>query len=146
MTAVKTEEAEERVMPDYFMVTQEAFDARDWGRGAVPAYRVDTVARIFFGMSASWLRLKLKEDEGHPATWFVNRDGTRMEFRRLDPAKTDSARVFTLADIEPMAWSLYRFDSFGPGRLAKSLRIVEAEAIMFGFIKVDGDPEEDDPQ
>jgi hypothetical protein len=144
MTAVKTD-MEDRAMPETFMVTEEAFNERDWGRGPTPTYRVDVVARFFFGMSASWLRLKLKADEEHPATWFVNPDGSRMEFRRLDPMKGTSARVFTLADIEPMAWSLYRLGAFGPVRLAKILRVVEAQAVMYGFVNVEGYPEEDDP-
>lgn len=125
------------------MVTEEMFDAKypPGVRGQVPKYTVDQVAKFFFAKSASWLRLMMKPDEDHPDTYFV-RDGLRMEFRRLDPGKSDSARVFTLADIEPMVWSLVRFGSVDPQGLGHVLRLVEAEAILYGLVTevpADGD-------
>jgi hypothetical protein len=116
------------------MVTEEMIDERDWSRGQAPFYRVDEVAKFFFGMSASWLRLKLRADEEHPLTWFVLR-GQKMDFRRNDPDKDDSSRVFTLADIAPMAWSLRYFGAITPLRLAHVLRIVEAEAYLYDLLK-----------
>lgn len=116
-----------------FMVTEAMINERDWSRGQAPFYRVDEVAKFFFGMSASWLRLKLRPDEDHPDTWFVMR-GKRIDFRRNDPGKDDSSRVFTLADIEPMAWSLYRFGVIDWARLGQILRIVEAEAFLYELL------------
>jgi hypothetical protein len=126
-----------------FMVTEQMIDERNWERGQAPFFRVDTVAKVFFGMSASWLRLKLKADKEHPDTWFVHQ-GKRMDFRRSDPDRTDSARVFTLADIEPMAWSLYRFGAanFDSIRLAKILRIVQAVAILYKLIPTESEEDE----
>jgi hypothetical protein len=125
------------------MVTEEMIDGRDWGRGAVPVYRVAEVAKFFFGMSESWLRLKLRPDEDHPDTWFVYR-GRRMDIRRKDPDKDDSERVFTLADIEPMAVSLRRFGAISAIRFAQILRIVEAEAYLYGLL-TPPPPEEETP-
>jgi hypothetical protein len=131
-----------------FMVTEAMIDERDWGRSQVPVYRVSEVATVFFGMSESWLRLKLRDDKDHPATWFTTMDGRKMDFRRKDPGKSDSERVFLLSDIEPMAWSLYRFGAFerhgGARRIALILRVVEAEAFLYGLL----DPSEpgEDPE
>lgn len=106
--------------------------ARNWHRRQMPTYRVEEVAKFFFGMSASWLRLKLNPDKEHPETWFVI-NGLRMEFRRRDPAKTDSARVFWLSDIEKMAYSLHDFGVIDNARLARVLHVVESEAELYGL-------------
>jgi hypothetical protein len=115
-------------------------EARDWSRGARPTYHINEVAKIFFAMSASWLRLRLKADDDHPETWFVNPDGTRMQFRRNDPEKAVSARVFWLSDIEPMVWSLVRFGGIETHRLAHVLRVVEAEGVLYELLPSSPDP------
>lgn len=127
------------------MVTEEMIDGRDWGRGALPVYRVAEVAKFFFGMSESWLRLKLRADEDHPDTWFVYQ-GKRMDIRRKKPDKDDSERVFTLADIELMALSLRRFGAISPIRFAQILRIVEAEAYLYGLLVPSPAAEGEDPE
>jgi hypothetical protein len=114
------------------MVTEAMIVSRSWHRRQAPFFRVETVARVFFGMSASWLRLKLNPDAEHPDTWFV-RDGRRMEFRRLSAEKPSSARVFTLADIEPMAYSLRNLGAIDSQRLVQILDIVRAMATLYGL-------------
>jgi hypothetical protein len=123
-------------LPDFpgFMITEEMIEARDWSRGARPTYHMNEVAKFFFAMSASWLRLRLKSDEEHPETWFVNPDGTRMEFRRNDPNRATSARLFWLSDIEKMAWSLIRLGGIDPDRLARVLRVVEAQGVLYELL------------
>lgn len=121
-----------RIIPAQ-MVTEEMINARSWARGQGPFYKMDETAKMFFAMSASWLRLKLRPDDEHPETWFTV-GGKRMDFRRKDPLKSDSARVFTLADIEPMAWSLFNYGSIDAIRIGQILRIVEATAILYGLI------------
>jgi len=74
-----------------------------------PAFNVDQVAKFFFARSGSWLRFRMRPDEDHPHTWLVL-DGAPIDIQRKDPEDTGSARVFSVADIEPMAWSLYRFE------------------------------------
>jgi hypothetical protein len=148
----QAEAAPASVTPKY-MVTEAMIDEREW-KGQAPVFHVNGVAQVFFGMSASWLRLKLKADENHPDTWFVTGGhlengklvgGTRMNFRRADPEKSDSARKFLLSDIEPMAWSLYRFGSIGPNRLAQIRWIVEAVARLYKLLPPESgeDPEEE---
>lgn len=142
-TEAKADAAPEPVSLE-FMVTESMIDERDWTRSQVPVFRVSEVAKFFFGMSESWLRLKMRPDEKHPNTWFVNADGTPMEFRRKDPDKSDSERVFLLSDIEPMAWSLVRFNSIGSLRLAHILRIVQAVGVLYELIPTEipeADPE-----
>lgn len=136
------EAAVEEAVPA-FLVPEEMITGRDWGRGQVPVYRVSEVAKVFFGMSESWLRLKLRPDEKHPLTWFTW-NGERMEFRRKDPGKGDSERVFLLSDIERMAWSLRRLGGISAVRFAHVLRVVEAQAHLYSLIGDEGD-EEGDP-
>jgi hypothetical protein len=129
-------------LPDFpgYMITEEMIAARDWTRGARPTYHMNEVAKFFFAMSSSWLRLRLKADENHPETWFVNPDGTRMRFRRNDPDKAVSARVFWLSDVEPMVWSLVRFGGIDPDRLARVLRVVEAQGVLYELLPSSPDP------
>lgn len=115
-----------------YMVTEAMLLGRKWHRRQAPFYRVEEVAKFFFAMSASWLRLKMAEDADHPETWFV-RDGERMRFRRSKPEKADSARVFLLSDIEPMAYSLHDFAGIDGARLARILSVVQAEAQLYGL-------------
>lgn len=138
------EAAVEEAVPS-FLVTEEMITQRDWGRGQVPVYRVSEVAKVFFGMSESWLRLKLRPDNKHPDTWFVW-NGQKMDFRRKDPGKGNSERVFLLSDIERMAWSLRRLRGISAIRLAHVLRVVEAQAYLYNLLgeadDEDGDAEE----
>jgi hypothetical protein len=115
-----------------YMVTEAMLLARKWHRRQAPFFRVEEVAKVFFGMSASWLRLKMSADPEHPETWFV-RAGKAMGFRRSNPDKTDSARVFWLSDIEPMAYSLHQFGAIDSARLARVLSVVQAVAALYGL-------------
>src|SRR5215831_11940851 len=76
---------------------------------ADPGLTVHELSRLFFGKSSSWLRLRMREDERHPMTWMVL-DGAPLVIERKDPDEAESARIFSLADIEPMAYSMYFFD------------------------------------
>lgn len=120
------------------IVTEATIVGRNWRRKAVPTYSVHEVAKTFFGMSSSWVRLKLNPDENHPNTWFTHENGDRIEFRRRTPkttGKTDPARLFLLSDIEPMARSLFRFAAIDGRRLALILKVVKAEADLFGLLE-----------
>jgi len=132
MTQVRAAES----ILDVSIVTEEMISERNWDRGNGPFFSVDQAAKMFFGMSASWLRLKLKPDEDHPETWFTHPDGRRMTFRRKDPERADSSRVFWLSDIGPMAWSLFRSDErFTAEKLGRVLHVVEAVALLYGLIE-----------
>lgn len=115
------------------MVTEEMVAKVNWHRKQGPFYRVEEAAKFFFGMSSSWFRLKLNPDDDHPLTWFVEEDGSRMEFRRRDPENSNSARVFWLSDIERMLWSLRDFGAIDSARVSLVLRVVEAEARLYGL-------------
>lgn len=118
---------------DQLIVTEAQIVSRDWRRSAVPTFSVHEVAKVFFAMSPSWIRLMLNADDEHPNTYFVNPDGTRMEFRRRDPDKPAdrSARLFLLSDIEPMAISLFRFSRISGLRLTQIREIVLALAELY---------------
>lgn len=118
--------------PDY-IVTEAMIIGRNWDRKAGPFYSVHVVSQVFFAMSSSWLRLKLSPERDRPYGSFLNPDGTPMVFRRRDPAKSDSARVFTLADVEKMARSLVRLGDISSAKYAKILTLVNAQADLFGL-------------
>jgi hypothetical protein len=126
------------------MVTDAMILSRSWYRRQAPIYQVEVVARVFFAMSASWLRLKLNPDREHPETWFVV-NGHRMEFRRRNPDKSDSARVFWLSDIEKMAYSLYDFGAIDGPKLALVLQVVQAEAFLYGLFEETEAPAAQEP-
>lgn len=127
------------------MVTEEMILSRDWYRKQIPAYAVNEAAKAFFGMSASWLRLKLNPSKGRPRTSFVDEKGERLVFRRLNPEKKTSARVIMLSDIEPMAWSLFNFGDIDQAKLVRILRVVEAAAQLYGLFE-DPEPAKDEPR
>jgi hypothetical protein len=134
---------ESRSNPQFeIMVTEEMIAGRDWDRKAGPFYRVNDMAKFFFGMSSSWLRLKMKPDRLHPETWFTV-NGKPMDFRRLDETKSDSARVFWLSDVELMAYSLFAFNSISEEKLGKILAIVRATADLYDLF---GDEPQDPPE
>jgi hypothetical protein len=123
---------------DQPLVTELMIISRDWRRKQAPFYSVSDVAKFFFGMSASWLRLKLTPEPHRPKTSFV-RNGEPMEFRRRDPGKTDSARVFLLSDIEPMARSLHEFGDIGTQRLVQILDVVRSQVQLYELLDEPGD-------
>lgn len=134
--------------PDY-MVTEAMLLSRNWDRKQAPFFHVEEVAKFFFGMSASWLRLRMAADAEHPNSWFTHPDGRRIEFRRADPDKPDSARVFLLSDVEPMAHSLHRLGKISSARLAKILEVVRAVAQVYSLFDSPGtaadEPGDEDP-
>lgn len=134
---------ESRSNPQFeIMVTEAMIESRDWDRKAGPFYRVNDMSKFFFGMSSSWLRLKMKPDKTHPETWFTI-NGKAMDFRRLDDTKSDSARVFWLSDVELMAYSLFAFGAISEEKLGKILAIVRATADLY---KLFGDEPQDPPE
>jgi hypothetical protein len=82
-----------------------------YGRDGLPDphFNVDVTATVWFGMSGSWLRFRMRPSAEHPLTWLVL-DGKPYEIKRKNPDDEQSHRVFSLADIEPMAWSLYSIE------------------------------------
>lgn len=116
--------------PDY-MVTEAMIVSRDWRRKQAPFYSVHEVAKVYFAMSSSWLRLKLNPEPGRPEGSFLDEHGKAMQFRRRDPDKADSARVFTLADVERMAYSLWELGDIESGRLTQILSLVKCEAELY---------------
>lgn len=116
------------------IVTEAMIEARSWHRKQRPVYRVDEMAKFFFGMSASWMRLKLNPDKNHPETWFTDEHDNRMVFRRSDPEKA-SARLFWLSDVEPMAASLLKYGAITRAKYAHSLNVVQAQAALYELDK-----------
>lgn len=117
-----------------FWITSAMIESQNWHRRQKPLYSVHEVAKVFFGMSGSWLRGKLAADPKHPDTWFVL-DGKAMDFARRDPAARESSgRIFSLAQIEPMARSLRDFGAIDDERLATIISLVIGQGKLYGLL------------
>jgi hypothetical protein len=90
-----------------------------------PWFRMDTVCRVFFARSSSWLRLHLRAGD------FVL-DGEPMEFYR-DASKV-AARLFTLADVERMAHALHQKGMIDDTQLLCTLQTVIWVARQHGIL------------
>jgi hypothetical protein len=117
------------------LVTEKMIFDQKWERRQGPFYSVHEVAKVVFGMSPSWLRLKMTAKPERPMTSFVDAGGQAMTFLRRDPEDEVSARVFTLADFEPMARSLRSFGDISDERLDLIMQLVVVQAKMFGLIQ-----------
>ncbi len=97
----------------------------------VPSFNVSVTAQVFFGRSASWLRLHMRPSEGFPEGSFVL-DGTTV----VEPQRSRSAfRVFSLADIEPMAYALAQNGVIDQARLVAAVNIAKWVARTHGILK-----------
>jgi hypothetical protein len=126
---------------EYRVTEERVLRKKDWDRGQAPRYRTDECAKFFFSMSASWLRLLLTPDEDHPETWFVDATGRRIQFRRADENNPQSARIFLISDIEPMAYSLFDFGRISAQQLSRILNVVLAEADLYELFDKSRDQE-----
>lgn len=97
-------------------------DMLKYGRDGLPDphFNVEETAKMFYGMSGSWLRFRMRPNDDHPLTWLVL-DGKPIEILRKNPDDEQSHRVFVLSDMEPIAWSLYHFEEAEIARAGSEL-------------------------
>ena len=101
----------------------------------VPFFSVDATAKVFFGRSQSWLRLHMSDGrftldgkpvEPHRGSAYTAGDPPRLVL---------GTRAFSLADIEPMAWSAARCGIIDASRLANAIFIVKGIARQHGILR-----------
>lgn len=105
----------------------------------VPNFAVQEVAKCFFGKEADWLRWRMRPDkprtdgtQTYPEGAFVL-DGKPMEFKRKpSPHGGETARYFTLADVERMAHALAQQGIIDGTRLSLIVLQVQACARTWG--------------
>lgn len=114
-----------------------------------PRYSVQEVSKCFFGQGPDWLRWRMRPDKPskrtgkskHPNGFFLL-DGKPLKFKRLKPRTSDpekaqdpnlnTARYYTLADIERMAYALAQQGVIDGVRLAHIILIVRCVARLYG--------------
>jgi hypothetical protein len=91
-----------------------------------PSFSTLVVANAFFGLSAAWLRVKMRPSEKYPHGELVL-DGQPLEIRR----SSAQDRQFSLLDIERVARALHTAGSINDRRLASALTMVVACAVAY---------------
>lgn len=96
----------------------------------VPVFGVEATAQMFFARSGSWLRMRMRPHPPEfPHGYFVL-DGKPLKIRRT---KSD-ARIFSLADIEPMAWALAQNGVIDSDQLTAIIQLVKWSARLHGIL------------
>lgn len=106
----------EGIDPDRMM-----FDGVDQSKS--PTFTMGEVAKLFFGRSTSWLRVKERDGE------FV------LDGVEIVPSRSETNwRKFVLADIERLAHALASSGAITPHHLMQTLRILKAQGVMSKMI------------
>lgn len=95
------------------MITRDEHGAPD------PWYSTNTVASLFFGRSAAWLRVRMRQDDEWPQSQLVL-DGQPIEIYR----STSQDRQFSLLNIERAAHALLANGSLDRYRFACTIQMV----------------------
>lgn len=90
-----------------------------------PTFTVSEAAKVFFGMSAAWLRWRDKE-----GAFVLN--GKKVGQTRIKQA--NDRRVYTLSDIELIVHALGQRDMLDGRRVALALRVVKSLAQLYGYL------------
>lgn len=110
----------------------------------VPRFSVQEAAKCFFGQSADWLRWRMRgpiRGRNNQAEKYFTLDGELLEFKRLKgESKSETARYYTLADIEKMGHALAQNGAISGVDLAHIVVMVRACARLYG-IEEPGQPE-----
>lgn len=112
-----------------------------------PRFSVQEIAKTFFAQSSDWLRWRMRPDKPNkqgevrfPEGFFVL-DGKPLKFKRLISDSKDpnhqTARYFTLADIERMAHALAQQGIIDGLRLGNILTMLRCCARLYGIPDVE---------
>jgi hypothetical protein len=109
----------------------------------IPHFSVQETAKVFFGKGPDWLRWRMRPDKPNdvgnqrfPEGYFLL-DGEPMDFKRKPTSRRgrsddNTARYFTLADIERMAHALTQVGAMDGVRLANIVMMVRTCARLYG--------------
>lgn len=99
-----------------------------------PWYSTHTVATVFIGRSAAWLRVKMRQSDEFPHSQLIL-DGVALDIHRSPTGD----RQFSLADIERTAHALHEGGAIDDKRFACMIMMVVWSARQNG-LPVDGGP------
>lgn len=110
----------ERGLPDGLI-----FEGVDPDTVSKPAFSVSQAAQFFFHRTAHWMR------------WRENNGGFVFDGEPVVPARTyeGGSRVYYLPHIEKMAHGLAQEGYITSEELANIIRVIYAEALLWGLIK-----------
>lgn len=102
-----------------------------------PRFSVQEVSKCFFGKGSDWLRWRSRPDPKgkHPDGFFVL-DGKPLDVKRLpgkNKGEENTARYYTLADVEKMAHALAQQGAIDGGQLANIILMVKVCARIWGI-------------
>jgi hypothetical protein len=117
---------------------------------AQPHFTVSEVAKFFFALSDHWVRWR--QDKGyfvldgkkvgeHRKVPVVDAEGRRVLDEKGKPLSkivrggNKGARVYTLDDVEKMAYALAEKQAIEGEKLQQVLRLVDAQARLWGYIE-----------
>jgi hypothetical protein len=98
-----------------------------------PWYSTHTVATVFIGRSAAWLRVRMRQSEAFPDSELVL-DGKPLDIHRSPTGD----RQFSLADIEKTAHALRNSGSIDDGRFICMIMMVVWCARQNGLLEGEG--------
>jgi hypothetical protein len=97
-----------------------------------PWFNTHTVATVFLGYSAAWLRQRMRASDDYPLSMLVL-DGQPVSIHR---SKSDD-RQFSLAAIERSAHALYEAGQLTDDRFAAAVMMVLWCARQYGILAAD---------
>ena len=99
-----------------------------------PGYSTNSVALMFIGRSAAWLRVRMRQSERFPDSELVLDDWSGDDIHRSPTGD----RQFSLADIEKTAHALHNSGSIDDDRFVIMIMIVVWEARLHGLLTDEG--------
>lgn len=85
-----------------------------------PWFSTHTVATVFIGRSAAWLRVRMRQSEDYPDSELIDEHGVPLDIHRSPTGD----RQFSLADIEKTAYALRRSASIDEKRFVCMIMLV----------------------
>jgi hypothetical protein len=116
-----------------FWITEEMIEARGRKGEPVPWFSTHTVATVFIGRSAAWLRVRMRTSDDFPYSELVL-DGQPIEVHRSQTGD----RQFSLRDIEMTAHALRDTGSIDDDRFTCMIMMVVWCARQNGLLGDEG--------
>jgi hypothetical protein len=99
-----------------------------------PWFSTHTVATVFIGRSAAWLRVRMRQSEDWPDSELIDASGVPLDIHRSPTGD----RQFSLADIEQTAYALRRSGSIDERRFICMIEMVVWCARQCGLLGDEG--------
>jgi len=116
-----------------FWITEDMITTGKDGSGPRPWFSTHTVATVFLGRSAAWLRVRMRQSEEFPYSELIL-DGVPLDIHR----SVTGDRQFSLRDIEMTAHALRESGSIDDERFICMIQAVCWVARQYGLLGEQG--------